>query len=286
MGHVIARVAAISRVAGLDSTLGAPESLLHVQRFVRTQGVSGTALASQLAECIPRMEGFLATMSWRDLAERVAEIVRPRRQEVVASWDCPLRVAALPLYCPVAEGALASMRIKASVEQATSFKIDIFGVGGSDELSVEIAVSDTVQVASEDVLLNVVVPASWELVRSTGIEGDVCEFPRLAAVARDAIEFSVVRLLNPKVDPAWGAEILTTDIDLREVSGSLVRTVQAKRSSRVNGNARIPLPGGVVGFETGYTVVLQSEIEYTYTLPGGTMYRAHQYQNAFHWYWR
>lgn len=277
-------VLASSQDKGLEESLGEMESLLHLERFLRSPGVRGTRLAGELATYLPS-DGAYLRFSWRELAGRLLDFLAGRTLETIDEWESAVPISLLHLYCPSIIGTRASLRIGEDRKEQSSCKLRIFGMGGGNDFTFELVTSDTLSTEGESQVVVVSYLSKWRLIRSTGAAGDAYEYPRLDGVDAGNQEISVHTIASPELNPLWGNQTETTVFDLTQTEARWKRSLTTGSGNKWHGSAQVKIPKTGVDFGTEYAVTSRSAFTYEYDLPPGHRYCGRRFENAPHWWW-
>jgi hypothetical protein len=277
------RLLRVEEHANLESTLGHAESLLGIRRFVTSPGVAGTPVAMALKDLLPGDENFL-NWQWREAAKRIADFFSSGQIEVLGKYQAWIQVHVLSLYRPNVEGAKASVTFEVTAGQEKTFSVDIFGSGGGAEFTVELGWSDKIESDHESVTVLYELLAEWQICRLVRNGAATHSFAQLKQLGK--ADRTQVRALAPLYAPLdkEGASTPVT-LDLRGQTAMLTRTLTAKSGTQWRGSIGVEIEKFGVKAKAEYVGTRLNETTYEYSLPGGYIYRARQFETSPDWWW-
>src|SRR5947209_4926398 len=114
----------VDRQPGLFSTLGYPESLLHVPRFVASTAIAPSELFDALADFQSAELETHLKWPFSNTAEKLKQLFSQKFPVRVLSTQSEyIPVATHELHCPRISGALGSLKVQKSEEKSASCKV-------------------------------------------------------------------------------------------------------------------------------------------------------------------
>lgn len=153
--------ATVERRGGLFSSLGEPESLGHLQKFLRDAGLTSEEAEEWFAPYLVETQGPV-TDFMRDAARRLRDFLGKYDAVPVESQEGFITVAVNELHCPRVEGASATLTVKAKEGRKETCGIKIFGIGGGDEFSVTVEAREVIETEGRCVATVHLLPAVFE----------------------------------------------------------------------------------------------------------------------------
>ncbi len=153
--------ATVERGGGLFSSLGEPESIRHLQKFIRDTGLMSPDEQEWFAPYLVETQGPAGDFV-RDAARRLRDFLNAYDAVPVESQEGFITVAVNELHCPRVEGASARLTVKAEQGRKETCGIKIFGIGGGDEFSITVQAREVLETAGRCVATVHMLPAVFE----------------------------------------------------------------------------------------------------------------------------
>jgi|GEM_PF-5809456 len=243
--------------------------------------IDGTSLKDDILQLTSNRGGYMSG-NWSAIIERLKQLFKEQTIEILDTQTSWLPVSIYHCYCPEVEGATVKIEYKdvASSEGETS--VEVLGVGGGASFTLEFSSSLKVESENKSFALVYEFESKWEQVRLTEPDGKSVEFCRLAEVNSENRKVSTVFLNTPIIDK--------TEIDQqeqislkKETTGTKKITIKSGSELKVSNKLKLEQFGIEIGTEI--TTANQFEISYTYSLPGGRVYKLIHPKNTAYCLW-
>jgi hypothetical protein len=283
----------VERSPGLMSTLGYPESVLHVRGFIDSAPeLAGTEFVDSLRQYAhkdSRAEEFLG-FSLKEIARELQGFLRRRRLSVIAEATGEVPVTVHELHLPRVTGCRASLSTVTSRERHAGFTVDILGIGGGDEFTLSFEAGYSIDTSDRCIRVVHSVPVVWELVEvDSGDTTAPVRFVRLKNVMP-----SCDRIISETADadPCTGVVPDSPDLaEKREFSLTGDAEHELKTSLKVLANQAWSSTLGLNVSSLGLSaqVTMKSTQSFAtnleYTLVSGYNYLAWRQKNRPTWFW-
>jgi hypothetical protein len=265
--------------------LGYPESILGLQRFMRTPGLENTQTQTALAEVIASNDQG-SHLSRRSMIDAIRRILGSLRQEKVGEEATLIEVLALEVHIPNAEGAHGSIATENRHADKLGFQVSLLGSGGGGRTTVSFSESDRL-VAFRCTRKAYFSVAVWDILEIS--RGPDCG-RRFAKLTRVDSQISKVQTQIPQPDSC--GQIGTGQMGERKEFDYRVGAVRVDDQTLEIGTADDwHFRAGIELPKFGISANLEAEVErsrvitISYGLPGGQRYIAFREAGSPIWYW-
>lgn len=281
----------VERRGGLFSTLGDPESLRHLQKFLKD-----TALTSE-----DEQEWFAPFMPERQSRARMPDFAREAALKLhkffsaydpvpVEEQDGFITVSVNELHCPRVAGAKAKLTVKAGHGRKETCGIKIFGIGGGDEFSVTVQAKEVLETDANCVATVHMLPAVFERCEMSTPDSRKVSFIRLKEVLpRNLITKGQVLHDDAcqafHLDPGLPGETETVEI-ADFTSAKLTKVLTLEYGSRWSVESGLKLDKLGAEVTAGYELTKSYATELEYSLVDGYRYVALKPRDRASWLWR
>jgi hypothetical protein len=271
--EITSQIIELTEQPGFLDTLGSPESLLQLNRFLKTPGIAGSPVARELAQFAPPEAAHLSAQRWKGIANKLRDFflghpIRVEAEELV--W-IPIEVHGL--YCPAIPGSRASLSVDRGTKEKSSCSVLVFGNGGGHAFTIEFTVRDEFAVEAQSVVVRYLIQGT---VAKCVIDapGGPERFPRLEKLHKKMQRVEVQPVTPPGHQAIWGEVIFTREYDLRNAKVTNKFTLENAVESEWRGSAGLKLE--TLGFDVTieYALTKKWKTIFTYELPAGHLFRA------------
>jgi hypothetical protein len=265
--------------------LGYPESILGLQRFMRTPGLEKSQTQLELAEVIASNNQG-SHLSRRSMIDTIRRILGSLGQEKVGEEAALIEVLALDVHIPNVEGAQGSIATESRYADKLGFQVSLLGSGGSGRTTVSFSESDRLVAfrCTRKAYFSVAVLDILEITR-----GPDCG-RRFAKLARVDNQISKVQTRIPQPDNC--GQIGTSQMGERKEFDYRVGavkvddlTLEIETTDDWHFQAGIKLPNFGISADLEAEVERSRAITISYSLPGGQIYTAFREAGSPIWYW-
>jgi hypothetical protein len=263
----------VTEQPGLLDTLGSPESLLQLNRFLKVPGIQGSPVARELAKFAPPETAHLSAQKWKGIAGKLQDFFlgHPVRVEAEELAWIPIEVHAL--YCPAIPGSKASLSVDRGEKEKSSCSVLVFGTGGGHSFTIEFIVRDEFSVTAQNVVVRYLIQgtvARCVIDAPTGPH----RFSRIEKLHKKLQRIEVQQVIPPGNQPGWGEVIFTREYDLRNANVTGKFTLENSEESEWRAAAGLKLETLGVDLTVDYTVTKKWKTLFVYELPAGHLFRA------------
>lgn len=283
----------VERQSGLFSTLGYPESILHLRRFIDDADLAATPAGRELAPLVAPGAGTHMSFSFRRLAESLKDFFSRYDVRVVGEQTAPITVAVNELHCPRVKGTRAKLSVEVEVEEASSCSVEILGIGGGDEHTLKFVARDTLEIEANCVGAVYSFPAVWESCEIlTGDGTKVHRWARLKEVLLEdgekvegaPLDPDACQLTSPASPSVAGWE---PGFDLTKGEGiSFSRQLTLEAGATTKQEVGLKLDKLGLEAKADVTITRKYKTEFEYTLAPGHHYLPFRPPESARWLWK
>ena len=280
--------AVVTRELGLFSTLGYPQSVLHVNRFLATSGLADSAVARSLRTATPELAR--SHMGGKDWAKKLKEFFFGHPIRVIGTAEADIPIAIHELHCPRVANAEASLVLSSTSTETDSCDVTILGIGGGDKFTLKHQATDEFTVKETCQAFVYSYKGFWDLCEVDDEDGGTHRFPRLRDVASEYDKVLSQTIANDgcfDVAIEYGTAPERTEIDLRSATAiTHKKTLKVVSELKLKGSSKVKLE--TFGIEVGADFEAEKSFEnqLNYSLPGGRRYLTFRPDNSWSWLWR
>jgi len=282
----------VKRRGGLFSSLGEPESLRHLEKFLKDADLTSEEARDWFTPyLIGRQARARSTDFARDIARKLQEFFSYYDPVPVEQQEGFIIVSVNELHCPRVVGASAKMTVKAEEGRKETCGIKIFGIGGGDEFAVTLQAKEALETEANCVATVHMLPAVFERCKMKTPDSREVSFIRLKEVQpRNLITKGQVLRDNDAckafhLDPNLPGETETVEISDFN-SARLTKGLSLEYGSKWSSESGVKLDKMSAEVTAGYELTKSYTTELEYSLVEGYRYVALKPHNRGSWLWR
>ncbi|MFE1443592.1 hypothetical protein [Streptomyces sp. NPDC058739] len=251
-----------------------PDALYQtaVHSFLATPGVTGTEIESHLTDEISQAaeateEGF----TWFALVRRW---LRREKHSVIDEETQMVELGAYWLTVPPASGASGHIDIDSKSAQNSAASFKFAGIGGGPEFTIEVYEGLSMP-ATTNKRIVLSAPGKIQTVAVTRGGERIATYPRLVSLDRNDLEWKP----NAAQPPSPGVGVTPSETRRYDASDGDPITCTFKVAQGTSWEFGVDFKAEKLGIEVKSTarVSYESEVKFTYVLPGGGYYVAAHY---------
>jgi hypothetical protein len=280
----------VERQSGLFSTLGYPESVLHLPRFLAETQLLSTPAGQELSQVTAAERGTHLALSFRGLAQKLKDYLAKYDVKVIGEQEALITLVVNELHCPRVPGATGRLTVEVTEEESSECSLEILGVGGGDEFTLSFTASDTLEAENNCVAASYSFPAVWEKCQILTGDGRIQPFVRLKdinqrceKVVGKALDVDACTFTAP--DQSFLG--VQHEFDLTQ-AGSLEfgRSLSIEVGSKFKEEFNIKFEKLELNASASYIATKKYKTELEYNLKAGHRYTAFRPQDSSKWLWK
>lgn len=251
--------------------------------FASDEAIRDTPLGKEITEITGNKGSYLAG-NWRATLQKLVDIFKRQRLEVIGTQNMWLPVSIFYAYCPSVDKAKVKVEFADSKSTEGDSSVEILGLGGGTKFTLETKATLEAESDNKSFALIHEFDSIWEHVRLTQNGRDPIEFCRLAEVNKNHKQSKTSGILQPENDFTT-EEIEEKETLFVEPGITVTKKLSVKSGALLKVSNKLKLEQ--FGLEAGVEVSTanQFEVNYEYSLPGGKSYTAFRPVNAPYWLW-